>query len=207
MQNLDPKVQTKWLVMFWLLSVGTFTGLIWTSFCPDQHPLIFALSVSWIIAMLVSAVTRRFFMELDPWRFGLWRWEREGKIYDRFGLRTFRWLLKHTPLGWLNPWLRLTSCRSGLERLLREITYAEGAHWVGGAATLGLAAACIFWGHVIVGLFLAAGTIPFHIYPVMLQRWNRGRVLRVSRRLNAFAGRSGGQIPALSSKQIKKGLT
>jgi hypothetical protein len=206
MKNLDPKTHAKWLVMFWVLSVGALIGLSLAFFCPDQHPLIFALSLSWVIAVVVSGVTRNFFRGLNPRRFGFASWEREGEIYGRFGLNTFLWLLKRTPLGWLNPWLRLTLYRSGLEPLLREMFYAEGAHWIGGVVTLGFGAACVFWGHAVVGLLLAVVTIPFHVYPVMLQRRNRGRVLRLSWRFNAFTNRSSRQVPALSSEQIKIGI-
>jgi hypothetical protein len=71
-------------------------------------------------------------MRMDPKRFRLARWERQGRIYDVAGVAAVCWLLRHTSLGWLNPWLKLTSSRSGLDRLLREMNYAEGAHLIGG---------------------------------------------------------------------------
>jgi hypothetical protein len=29
-------------------------------------------------------------------------WEKQGEIYDRTGIRAFRWVLFHSPLGWIN---------------------------------------------------------------------------------------------------------
>jgi hypothetical protein len=160
-------------------------GLLWTIGRPDSHPWVLALSLSWGIVVAVAACTRDAFLRMDPERFRFARWEREGRVYELVGVGAFRWLLRHTPLGWMNPTLKLTSCRSGIDPLLREMSYAEGAHVAGGALTLAVAAGYAAAGHGSVGLALAVLTIPVHFYPVILQRWNRGRVARVIRHLRA----------------------
>ena len=151
-------------------------------FYPDRHPVVFAFSISWIIAVLVAALTRGALLKGDPNRFRFAGWEREGRVYRRLGIGAFYWVLKRTPFGWLNPYLKLDPDKFGLERLLREISYAEGAHMIGGAITLLFSIGYGLTGHLQIGACLLALTIAVHIYPVMLQRWNRGRVLRLIQR-------------------------
>jgi hypothetical protein len=74
---------------------------------------------------------------MDPMRIRFARWEREGRVYYKVGVTAFRWLLLHTPLGWLDPKLKIDFHRSCIERLLREMNFAEGSHWIGGVITLG----------------------------------------------------------------------
>ncbi len=139
MTDLVSQADARWLIAFWVLSVRAGGGLAWTASRLDSHPVAFALSLSWIIVVIVSATTRSLILGIDPKRFRFARWEREGKAHNRIGLSAFRRLLQHTPLGWLNPRIKLTSCRSGMQRLLWEMGYAEGVHLVAGVVTLAFA--------------------------------------------------------------------
>ena len=123
---------------------------------------------------------------MDPRRFPLACWEREGRIYRWAGVDAFRWLLLRSPLSWLGPPPRLVPRQSGIERLLRWLNCAEGVHRVGGVVTFGVAFVYIVAGHVVVGLYIALLTLLLHAYPVMLQRRNRGRVLKMARRLDVL---------------------
>ena len=76
--------------------------------------------------------------------------------------------------------------RSGMERLLKHLNCVEGVHRVGSVVTFGVASAYVFAGHAVVGLYIALLTLLLHIYPVMLQRRNRGHVLRLARRLDTL---------------------
>lgn len=178
-QGWDAQAYARWFAVFSLGSVCAASGFLWTVTRPDSHPLVFASALSWIITVVVAAATRTMFVRMDPRRFRFARWENEGRVYRMAGVEAFCWLLQHTPLGWLNPRLKLTCRRSGIEPLLREMNFAEGAHWVGGVITLGVAGGYTAAGHRAVGLCCVLLTVLFHLYPVMAQRWNRGRALRI----------------------------
>jgi hypothetical protein len=186
-KEIGVQAHTKWLSITLTLSVVSIAGLVSTVSRPDSHPVVLAFSVSWIIVLIVTAVTRDAFLKMDPKRFYFVRWEREGLVYSRVGIGAFCWLLLHSPLGWLDPWLTLRSRRTELERLLREISFAEGTHLIGGVTTLVIALGYAAAGHAVVGLSFTILIIPLHAYPWMLQRWNRGRILRVMRRMHALA--------------------
>jgi hypothetical protein len=191
-KDVGAQAYARWLVVHWVSLIGATGGFALTTNRPDSYPVVFALSVSWAIALAVAGTTRNAFLKIDPERFRLAKWEREGRVYSLVGVGGFCWLLRHTPLGWLNPWLRMTSHRSGIERLMREMNYAEGAHLVGGVITLGFAVGYVVAGHVAVGRTFALLTIVLHVYPVMVQRWNRGRILRVTGRLARLRNRPTG---------------
>lgn len=166
-----------------VLSVVAGCAFAWTVPQPDLHPFVFALSLSWMIACAGGATSNVFF-RLDPTWFRPASWECNGTPYQWIDIHAFRWILLHTPLGWLGP-LALRSGRSDIDRLLREMNSVEGRHAVAAVLSFAVAAAYAVASHTAIATWLALITIPLNVYPVVLQRWNRGRVLRLCRRVDA----------------------
>jgi hypothetical protein len=181
-RGVGAEAYGKWCLAFWAMSAAATGGVLWTASHPDNHPVVFTVSVTWFLGLFAGMLTRRAFLRMDPKRFALSRWERDGRIYDRVGVGVFGWLLQHTPFGWLDPFLKVRSGRSDMDRLLRELSFAEGSHLVQGVVSLSLALAFLAGGHAVVGLAFVVLSVPLHIYPIMLQRRSRGRVLRVMER-------------------------
>lgn len=176
-----PEATAKYLVIFTALTVVVGIGLVMTISQPDRHPLIFAFSLTWLIMGFVAAVTSRIFVRMDPKRFRLVRWEREGRLYDRMGLGAVRWVLRHTPLGWLNPNIKVRSGGSDMDRLLRDMNAVEGVHILAAGMSLAVAVLYTLAGQAVIGIWLVLLSLLFNIYPVMLQRRNRGRIVRLQR--------------------------
>jgi hypothetical protein len=184
--EITPSAGKKLLLVSWTFSAISVVGLSTTSWRPDSHPGLFAFSLSWVINVVVFECTRRYWFRRDPKRFRFAGWEREGRIYRWAGVDAFRWLLLRTPLNWLSPALKLAPHRSGMERLLRHLSCAEGVHRVGAVVTFGVACGYVVAGHAVVGFYIALFALLLHVYPVMLQRRNRGQVLRLARRLDVL---------------------
>ena len=72
------------------------------AFPPHGNPLVYSLAISWLISITIAVVSSAIFFRVNPTLFSLARWERQGEIYDRAGIRAFRWVLVHSPLGWIN---------------------------------------------------------------------------------------------------------
>ena len=178
-RDVGAEAYGKWCLAFWAMSAAATGGVLWTASDPDNHPVVFTVSVTWFLGLFAGMFTRRSFLRMDPQRFALARWERDGRIYDRVGVGVLGWLLQRTPLGWLDPFLKVRSGRSDMDRLLRELSFAEGSHLVQGVVSLSLALAFLAAGHAVVGLAFVVLSVPLHIFPIMLQRRSRGRVLRV----------------------------
>lgn len=170
-----------------IIAIGLVTasgiGLSITFANPEEHPFIFALSMSWVVTLFTSALTSKPFFAMPPSRFRVADWERNGKIYERLGADTFRWMLLRTPLGWVNPNYGQIQSRADLDRLMRQLNCAEGAHIVAGGISLATAAAFALRGQPSIGVWLVLISIPLHAYPIMLQRWNRARVSKIVQRL------------------------
>lgn len=181
----DPqqKAATFGAMAVWCLTVWAGFVLSRTASQPVGYPLSFALSASWLIMAFTAAFTSKSFHARDPRRIRFAPWEREGTIYRFVGLGIYRRVLLRSPFAWLAPELRLRTGRSDLVRMLREINAAEGPHAIAGILTLVFAAFLFGRGHTNAGLWVLLINLPLNIYPVMLQRWNRGRVYLLMRRL------------------------
>ena len=181
-RSVGGEAYRRWCLAFWATSAAACGGVVWTMSHPDRHPWVFGASVTWFLGLLAGMLTRGVFLRMDPRRFALSAWERDGRVYDRVGVDAFAWLLQRTPLGWVDPFLKVRSGRGDMERLLRELSFAEGSHLVQGLASLALALAFLAGGQAVVAFAFVVLAIPLHIYPIMLQRRNRGRVMRVASR-------------------------
>jgi len=138
--------------------------------------------MSWLISMTIAFVSSPIFFRLNPALFSLAPWEKQGEIYDRAGLRAFRWVLFHSPLGWINPNFHLRASRADCDRLLRETNSSEAVHWLTFLVSAILAISYFLHDHAVYGYVMLLVRIPFDLFPIMLQRRNRGRVRRVLKR-------------------------
>ena len=137
--------------------------------------------MSWLISIPVAVITSGIFKAVNPKRFPLARWENDGEIYDGTAIRAFRWVLLRSPLGWINPNLHLSDSRTDFDRLLREMNAAEGVHWLTCFFASLLGISYVVRDHAVYGYALLLVRIPYDLFPIMLQRRNRGRVCRVFR--------------------------
>jgi Glycosyl-4,4'-diaponeurosporenoate acyltransferase len=169
------------LLMILILTSGS-VYLIGGRVFPHGNPLIYSLAISWLISITIAFVTSAVISRVNPKLFSLAPWEKQGKIYDRADIRAFRWVLFHSPLGWINPNFHLRPGRADCDRLLRELNTSEGIHWLTFFVTVMLAISYLRHDHAVYGYAMLLVRIPFDVYPVMLQRWNRGRVSRVLER-------------------------
>lgn len=140
----------------------------------------FALAVVWLPMTALGTVSHVTPIRL-PERFHRLRtFEIDGQIYERLGIRSFKRVLRRGPATWFNPSLHMPSSRDAesLARLDAAMRNAEATHAVLFIATLPVVVHAVgrrWWG-------AAAWTLGFDIllngYPVMLQRYNRGRLTR-----------------------------
>ena len=168
------------LIVF--LTVWALYALDGDLFPPHGNSLVYAIALTWLVTIAIGLGTGLIFTAADPALFSLAPWEKDGEIYDRAGIRAFRWVLLRSGLGWINPNLHVRHSRADCERLLRETNNSEGVHWLAGAVLMALAIWFLVDGYPVYGYVMLLVRLPFDVYPIMLQRWNRGRVYRVLRR-------------------------
>ncbi len=166
------------VLLVMVFTVGAFYFNRRGFYPPHGSSLIYAIAMSWLIAIMSALLVSAIF-KVKPTLFSLARWEREGEIYERTSIRAFRWVLLHSPLGWINPNLHLGPSRTDCERLLREITVSEAVHWLTCFASSILAFFYLVDGYAVYGYVMLLIRVPFDVYPIMLHRRNRGRLRRI----------------------------
>src|SRR5579863_2139754 len=170
------------VLMIAIFTSGSVYSIEGRAFPPHGNPLVYSIAVSWLISMTIAVVSSAIFFRVNPTLFSLAQWERQGEIYDRAGIRAFRWVLFHSPLGWINPNFHLRISRADCGRMLREMNTSESIHWLTCVVSVVLAISYLLHDHAVYGYVMLLVRIPFDLYPIMLHRWNRGRVLRVLER-------------------------
>jgi|SRR5579862_3659177 len=169
-------------LMIAILTGGSVYLIRGRAFPPHGNPLVYSLAISWLISITIAILSSAIFFRVNPRLFSLAQWEKQGEIYDRAGIRAFRWVVLRSPLGWINANFHLRVSRADCDRLLRETNSSEAVHWLTFVVSVMLAISYLRHDHAVYGWVMLLVRIPFDLYPIMLQRWNRGRVQRVLQR-------------------------
>jgi hypothetical protein len=148
-------------------SAGFALGLLWLTMC-------WLTVVSWVVPL-----------RLPAGYFELRGFEHQGGLYRRFGVTVAKRLLRRGPMTLFNPGLKLPATRdaAGLARLDRSMRGVETNHlilFVIGLAVAGHGLARRWWGAAGWSLL---GNLVINGYPVLLQRYNRGRLAGLRARL------------------------
>jgi hypothetical protein len=162
-----------------ILTILSIKGIKLYYETPENHAIIFALSVLWLIQAFIHILTFQKFRDKNPYRFKFANWEKEGNIYRYFGIKIFRKVIIYSPFVLLSLGIRVWTGRNDFERVLRELNMAEGTHKLALLITSMAVIILFFADRTKESFYLLIGTILFHVYPIMLQRWNRGRIKRL----------------------------
>jgi fatty acid desaturase len=141
---------------------------------PGGAVLIYGVSMSlvWLTRQVVP-------FALPPEYYRPRPFESDGRLFRRLGVVTFKWLLFKSRVELLNFSARLSHGRSGLHGLERGIRQAETDHAIALLVMVVItiyAATNAWW--ALVGWLLLANVVA-NLYPIMLQRHNRARLLPI----------------------------
>ncbi|QNF32686.1 hypothetical protein HUW51_08065 [Adhaeribacter swui] len=120
--------------------------------------------------------------------FDAFRFEKEGKIYEKLGVHWYRKLLVF--IGWEklnrknNPVEKSASALFQLERATRA---SEFGHLVIAVLVLLVSVVVSFKYSVLEASWLILLNLLFNVYPIMVQRYNRPRLRRAIQRFKLLA--------------------
>jgi hypothetical protein len=135
----------------------------------------FAFAVVWLPMMWLGTASRVVVPRLPARCHELRAFERNGRVYERLGVRVIKRLLRRGPLSVFNPDLHLPAERTP-ERLAfldQRMRDAEASHAILFVLTLGLAANAAARGFWAAAGWVLLFDVLVNGYPVMLQRYNR----------------------------------
>jgi hypothetical protein len=165
------------LLMFWLY--------VWGPLRPFAYPDGELLPGAWFVLLVAASIS--LWWVLPPGYFALRSFERTGRLYELLGVRHFRRVAPDGDLAnrWerrTNPHYRVIGGRRSAELFVVRTEQSERGHLV--LLALGLVSAVYAWrlGWHGWAAYLGAGNVVVNVYPILLQRYTRGRLNAVLRR-------------------------
>jgi hypothetical protein len=159
-----------------LVSFVVVTAL--TGSAPEQGLVLCAAALA---SVLIAAVA----LLPTPW-LRLRPCEADGRWYERLGVRRFRKIVLHGDL--MNRWLRRRApaalpalTADTLHTWLAQSYVNERIHLAALLSSLPVLVAAYLVDRPGLALYLALLNVPFNVYPILLQRYTRGRLDRVIR--------------------------
>ncbi|MBR7799326.1 hypothetical protein [Undibacterium fentianense] len=144
--------------------------------------LAFAWGLNFLLMFWISIYVETQTKELNAPYYNAQDWERNGRIYENFGIHLFRQLL--VIIGWeklnkkSNP---VEKNAQALAHNLLRTKKAELGHLIIFLLVLGVSIV-VAWNHGLrAALWLMIFNIVLNFYPVILQRYNRPRIERALR--------------------------
>ncbi len=158
--------------------VVSLAVLVWTAGALGAASAWFAFLVVWVPMVAVGLLSRVAQLRLPERYHALRPFERDGRVYERVGVRLAKSVLRRGPLAVFNPKLHLPAERTPAElsRLAQRMRDAEASHavlFVAELAVVGHALARGWWTAAALTLLF---DVLMNLYPVMLQRYNRARL-------------------------------
>ena len=145
--------------------------------------ILYVAAIGIMANVIGNALPRRWFHP-DRFPYRSFAWERDGRIYEKIGIRVWKDKLPDMSKVVHNMYRKEVNPRpnaENLERLIQETCVAEMVHYV--LILLSLAVIKIWegaWGWVAWGLCIL-GNLPFSL----IQRFNRPRLQKALRRLQS----------------------
>jgi hypothetical protein len=163
-------------------SVVAVGVLSWSWKVFDPRSRRFSFVVVWAPMAWLGTISRVVTPRL-PERFHELRgWERDGaRLYELLGVRVVKALFRRGPIAAFNPHLHLPLERTParIAQLDQRMRDAEASHAILFGATTGVALLALVRGWRSTSRWVMVWNVLLNGYPVMLQRYNRGRLTRI----------------------------
>ncbi len=165
------------LLMFWLY--------VWGPLRPFAYPPGDYRPGAWLVPLVLACLS--LWWILPRAFFQVQRFERGGRVYEVLGVLLFRQFAPDGDLAnrWerrKDPHFRLIRDRRSASDFLLRTEQSERGHWV--LLALGVLSAVYAWSLGWRGwaVYLSAGNVLVNAYPILLQRYTRGRLLALLHR-------------------------
>jgi hypothetical protein len=163
------------LLLFTVATMAALALILWTVSSFGFRSPVSAFLINWLAMSWMAVIGQVAHLSFAPNYYHTKSFERTGQVYERFGIRLFKKLVRRGPLSIFSPTLRFPKEKtiSALQGLLNEMRKAETSH----ALIFVLMLSVVGYGLLKGWLDAVVWTLLFNIlvngYPIMLQRYNR----------------------------------
>jgi hypothetical protein len=175
------------IVLIATLALLASLVFVWRIFGPRNFFGAFLLNLlptSWSPCVKSALV-----LHLPAGYYPLRHFEQGTSLYERLGIRWFQTLMRTPVFGILNLDIPRRFRKRDFVGLEREMRFAETSHVFAFLLVLGVLVFALAQGWWDAVVYLTVWNLLVNVYPVMLQRYNRGRLLclmeRSARRVNS----------------------
>ena len=149
-----------------LLSVDEGSNTVWIT-----------LALSFLVYIVCIFSIPKSYYDLRPF-------EMDGRVYRRLGVRKFRYLVGDGDgiqrlAQRIDPLWRCKLTKLSNEKWIERTCVTECIKLALIVFTLPAVAIAYYGGHPILASILLLLNIPYHIYPILLQRYTRAKLLRI----------------------------
>jgi hypothetical protein len=139
-----------------------------------------AFLVNWLVMSWVAVVSQGVRFSLPARYYDLRPFEQTGRLYEHLGIRFFKRLMRRRPFSAFSPALRPPGERtiSALQGLDGEMRKAEACHVFIFALMLLFGSYTLLRGRFATVGWVLCFNVVINGYPIMLQRYNRVRLMR-----------------------------
>lgn len=148
------------------------------------------LILSGLLVFFLGRIFPRKWIKANKFPFKSYKWEREGKIYDKLKIKRWKTRLPDASVivgrffPKFLPKKRIDEKVNNNEKiatLIKESCVAEGTHFLSAVLGLYCAKLCKRWGTAIA-IFWGLWNLPF----ILIQRYNRPRLIATHNKLQAI---------------------
>ena len=163
------------LLLVVLPAVATAAVVVWTWRLAGGASVWFAFVVVWAPMAGLGTASRAVRLRLPGRLHELRAWERDGRVYERLGVRVAKSVLRRGPLAAFNPHLHLPAelTPAQLAALDERMCEAEASHAVLLVVVLMVVVHAVARGWWVAAVWTLVFDVLMNGYPVMLQRYNR----------------------------------
>ena len=160
------------------LTIGFAALVAWLARACGPRSVAFAFLLVWTIMCWVTLVLWAFPVRFPARYYDLRSAERDGRLYERLGVRLAKRLLRRGPLHIFNPKLHIppVADAQSLAKLDAAMRNAETNHVIMFLIVLLVIAHALLRGWWDAAAWTLLFNVLINAYPVMLQRYNRGRL-------------------------------
>ena len=174
----------KKIALFVLATVAASFLIAWSLASFGLRSPISALVVNWLVVCWIASGSLVVPLHFPSAFYNTRTFERTGQLYERVGIRFFKKVLRRGPLRILSPKLRLPNpiTMEALRDLESEMRKAETIHALVFLLMLLVAGYAAVKGWLDAVTWILLLNILINGYPIMLQRYNRIRLLELIRK-------------------------